>query len=191
MAKEKLNLDKKDRQILSLLAENPEMPQQEIAKKVGLSQPAVGVRVRHLKQKGVISFLVGMNFKKVDLHMIKVVFTASEAGSILDKLKCCPYFLNGFVQSGQRNLSLLFMGENLEMPESIVDTQIRSNPTTSNVDMDIVLTPADDMVFPVKMNLKKGEPPCGNKTLCCDCDYYKSNRCLGCPATKYYKGSLF
>ena len=182
MAKETLELDKKDRRILSLLAENPEASQQEIAKEVGLSQPAVGVRMRHLRERGAVSFLVGMNFKKVGLYMMKVDFTASEGAAILESLKRCPYFLNGFVQSGERNLSLLFMGEGMEMLESLVDKRIRSNPSISHVLMSIVLTPAVDMTFPVNMNVKKGSPPCGCKT---------SDHCLDCPATEDYSGTLF
>lgn len=48
------DLDRIDRQILSLLTQDGRMPHAAIAKEVGLSGPAIHERVRKLEQRGVI-----------------------------------------------------------------------------------------------------------------------------------------
>ena len=49
--KEFLDLDKRDREILSLLEKYPEMSQSEMAEKLKISQPSVSARIHKLKQK--------------------------------------------------------------------------------------------------------------------------------------------
>ncbi|MFQ6056084.1 MAG: winged helix-turn-helix transcriptional regulator, partial [Methanosarcinales archaeon] len=110
MIKEPLNLDNKDREILSLLEKNPELSQKEISTKIGLSQPSVSARLYKLKKKGVLSFTVGVNFKKVNLYLAKVDVSANNTLDILNIFKDCPYFLNGLITSGKNNLCLFFAG---------------------------------------------------------------------------------
>lgn len=55
---EKYKLDKKDRKILYQLDLNARMPTTELAKKVGLSQPACHYRLENLIKKGVIKFFL-------------------------------------------------------------------------------------------------------------------------------------
>lgn len=49
-----MQLDTKDKAILSLLQEDARLPHAAIARQVGLTQPAVYERIRRLEQKGVI-----------------------------------------------------------------------------------------------------------------------------------------
>lgn len=192
MIKENLELDEKDRQIICLLEENPEISQNEIARHVGISQPSVGVRIRKLREKGVISSLIGMNFKKVGLYLAKVDVTAKNTAEILDFFKGCPYFLNGLIVSGESNLCLFFMSEDINTIEAIVDGHLRSDPHVAGVNLSIVIAPSSDFIFPVRMKFKKQEqPPCGYGKKCGNCPYYTSDRCLGCPATGFYKGKFW
>ena len=46
-----MKIDQKDRIIISLFAENPNISQDEIAKKINLSQPSVAIRIKKLKEK--------------------------------------------------------------------------------------------------------------------------------------------
>ncbi len=93
--REFLDLDKRDREILSLLEQNPEMSQNDMALKLRISQPSVSARIHKLKQKGALAHVVGMNLKKVNLYMAKVDVMAKNTSSILDISKDCAYFLNG------------------------------------------------------------------------------------------------
>ena len=192
MMREQLDLDEKDRTIISLLEKNPEISQNEIAERVGISQPSVGVRIKKLREKGAISTLIGMNFKKVGLYIAKVDLTANNTTEILDFFKKCPYFLNGLITSGKHNLCIFLMSEDISTLDAIVDGHIRSNPQVKDVDFNIVITPTEDLIFPVEMVVEKTkEPPCGYKGSCGECAYYKADRCLGCPATGFIKGSFW
>ncbi len=192
MPKEYLDLDEKDRMIISLLKDRPDISQSEIAGKVGISQPSVGVRLRKLKSKGAVSFLIGMNFKKVGLYLAKVDLTAKNTAKILDSFKGCPYFLNGLIVSGKNNLCLFLVGEDISTLEAIVDRHLRSNPCATDVEMNVIITSSDSLVFPVRMTFNNNQnPPCGSEGKCDNCPYYESERCLGCPITGHYRGTFW
>lgn len=190
--KEFLDLDKRDREILSLLEKHPEMSQSEIAEKLKISQPSISARIYKLKQKGALSHVVGMNLKTVNLYMAKVDVIANNTSSVLDIFKDCPYFLNGLIVSGKHNLCLFFVGEDIATLEAIVDGHLRSNPLVRGAEVSIVITTMKDLIMPVKMNFDFSDtPPCGNGCNCRDCPHHISNRCLGCPVTNSYSGNIW
>ena len=190
--REFLDLDKRDREILSLLELNPEMSQNDMAEKLKISQPSVSARVHKLKQKGALSHVVGMNLKKVNLYMAKVDAIANNTSSVLEIFRDCPYFLNGLIVSGKYNLCLFFIGEDIATLEAIVDGHLRSNPLVKGAEVSIVITTMKDLVMPVKMSFDTSStPPCGNGCNCKDCPHHISNRCLGCPVTNSYNGNIW
>lgn len=190
--REFLDLDKRDRELLSLLEQNPEISQNDIAQKLKISQPSVSARIHKLKKKGALAHVVGMNLKKVDLYMAKVDVVANNTSSVLDIFKDCPYFLNGLIVSGKNNLCLFFVGEDIATLEAIVDGHLRSNPLVKSAEVSIVIASMKDFVMPLKMNLEiSNTPPCGNGCNCKDCMHHISNRCLGCPVTNSYKGNIW
>ncbi len=190
--REFLDFDKRDREILSLLEKSPEMSQNEIAEKLKISQPSVSARIHKLKQKGALAHVVGMNLKKVSLYMAKVDVMASNTSSVLDIFKDCPYFLNGLIVSGNHNLCLFFIGEDIATLEAIVDGHLRSSPLVKSAEVSIVITPVKDLVMPLRMNFDFSDvPPCGNGCNCKECVHHTSNRCLGCPVTNSYNGKIW
>ncbi len=190
--REFLDFDKRDRQILSLLEKYPEMSQNDIAEKLGISQPSVSARMHKLKQKGALAHVVGMNLKKVDLYMAKVDVIANNTSLVLDIFKDCPYFLNGLIVSGKHNLCLFFVGEDIATLEAIVDGHLRSNPLVRSAEVSIVITPMKDLIMPIKMNFDfSSVPPCGHGCNCKDCPHHISSRCLGCPVTSSYNGKIW
>ena len=80
---QKLGLDERDNIIMSLIQTNPGVSQEEIAKKIKLSQPSVGARLKRLKDKGILHTINGVNFKVVDLHMAKVDVNAEDPATVL------------------------------------------------------------------------------------------------------------
>lgn len=185
-----VDLDEKDRKIVSLFETNPDVSQVEIAEQVGLSQPTVGARISKLKQSGVISTIAGMNLMKVGLKLAKVDVTTKDSIKLINQFKGCPYFLNGLIVSGKENLCMYFIAEDISSVEAIVDKHIRSDLSVNDVDMGIVITTVNDMIQPVKLNVEKGSlTPCGQD--CALCEYYTSNRCSGCAACKAYKGNFW
>ena len=80
------DLDRIDRQILSLLRADGRMSHASIAKEVGLSGPAIHERVRKLEQKGVIaSYAAIVDPEMVDRsHAAFVLVTISEGSEFAD-----------------------------------------------------------------------------------------------------------
>ena len=190
--REFLDFDKRDREILSLLENSPEMSQNEIAEKLKISQTSVSARIHKLKQKGALTHVVGMNLKKVSLYMAKVDVMASNTSSVLDIFKDCPYFLNGLIVSGNHNLCLFFIGEDIATLEAIVDGHLRNNPLVKNAEVSIVIAPMKDLIMHLRMNFDFSDsPPCGNECNGKECVHHISNRCLGCPVTNSYSGKIW
>ncbi len=184
-----VELDKKDRIILSLTHDNQEISQEEIAKKIHLSQPSVAIRIKKLKERGFIDRIIGVNLNKVGLSVAMVKVTSANTTRVLNVLRDCPFFLNGFVVSGKENLVLLFVGEDISSLESIIDSRLRPDKDVQSADFDIVISSIKDFVIPIKMITEPlNKPPCGTDTGCMDCPAYQDGKCFGCPATSQYKG---
>ncbi|MEE9525964.1 MAG: Lrp/AsnC family transcriptional regulator [Candidatus Woesearchaeota archaeon] len=152
MIKEKLNLDNRDNVIIQMLQKDPHVSQEEIAKKLKLSQPSVWARIRNLKEKGVISHIVGMDFQTVDLNLAKVDVSATDTQAVIDEFKDCPYFINALVTSGRHNVCLFFTGIDLKNIEGIVNHHLRGNPKVKDVELNIVITTANSFVLPLNID---------------------------------------
>jgi len=84
---------------------------------------------------------------------------------------------------------VLLVGENIRSIMSCVDSHLRQNPLVKDTEFDLIITPARPFIVPITPCMdKKKITPCGAD--CATCTLYSSERCLGCPATVYYKGEL-
>lgn len=182
-------LDETDRKIVSLLVENPHRSQSAIARQLGMSQPAIYARMKRLRNTGVITHMVGINLKNTPLYIAKVEMTTKDPWTVLDFFEQCPMYLNGLITSGRHNLCLFFISEKLQAIESCINHHIRKNPNIVDVEFNVVITSAKDLIAPVKIwRQKKEVSPCGKR--CTEQPCYPSDKCLGCPSTVFYKGSL-
>ena len=187
MTRQSIKLDEKDRKIITLLHDNQEISQDEIAKIVHLSQPSVAMRIKKLKEKGIIDHIVGVNLNKVGIYVAIVSVRTVNTTKILNMFRDCPFFLNGFVVSGKENLMLLFAGEDLASLESMIDSRIRPSKDVQSADFNIMISSIKDFVMPIKLIERPlNKPPCGVDYK--ECQAYHENRCFGCPATSRYKG---
>jgi len=182
-------IDEIDREILSNLSEDPEISQTELSHRLKISQPAVSLRIRKLEEKGVLARLIGTDIKKAQLFLAKVDLTANNVPKVLESLEKCPLYLNCFLTSGRHNMTCLLIGENMRSILSCVDSRLRQNLPVENIEFDMIVTPTRPFIVPVKPKMeKKAVTPCGAD--CSTCTFYTSDRCLGCPASIHYKGSL-
>ena len=149
---EQLGLDSRDNIILSMVQNNPAISQEEIARKIKLSQPSVGARIRKLQQKGVLAQVNGVNLKKVDLFLGKVDVQATDTKAIIDEFVDCPFFVNALITSGSYNICLLFVATSLERLEGIINHHLRSNPLIKAIEMNIIISSAKDLVFPLNVD---------------------------------------
>jgi len=189
MQQSKSRLDDKDKKIISLLYDKQDISQEEIAKIVKLSQPSVAMRIKKLKERGVIEQITGTNINKVGIYLAKVMVRTINTTKILNMFRNCPFFLNGFVVSGSENLMLLFAGEDLASLESIIDCRIRPDKDVQSADFNIIISSIKDFIMPIKIVERLNKSPCGVEYKTCEA--YSENRCFGCPATNRYKGSFW
>ena len=187
-----MKLDEKDRVIISMYAENPNVSQEEIARNIKLSQPSVAIRIRKLKENGALETQAGINPLKMGLYMAKVDISSNNPSEILNMFKNCPYFANGYSISGKNNLCLFFISENIATLEAIVNGHIRPNKSVSDVSFNIVINIEKELVIPTVLTTKLvDKPPCGILINCEDCESFKQEKCMGCPATGQYQGWFY
>ncbi|MBW2990587.1 Lrp/AsnC family transcriptional regulator [Candidatus Woesearchaeota archaeon] len=154
---EKLGLDDRDNTLLSMIQKNPKISQEEIAKKIKLSQPSVGARIRRLQQKGILHNISGVNFRVVDLSLAKVDINSTDTTAVIKEFKDCPFFINALVTSGKYNLCLFFMATDLKRLEGIVNYHLRGNPKVKEIEMNIVISSAKDLVMPLNIDYESKE----------------------------------
>jgi len=183
-------LDSKDMQIVSLLSVNPDVSQEEIASKVRLSQPAIGMRIKKLKALGILSKQWGLNLQKAGLYLGKVDIAAKSIKDVLKRFERCPFFLNGFITSGRNNLCLLLIGEDLSSLQSMIDHHLRENSAVERVEDCIIISASKKILYLMGYTGEKASAgPCGSSCETCPC--YRSGDCLGCPASTSYRGKLW
>ena len=192
MANSNIKLDKKDRTILSLTYSNQDISQEEMAKKLHISQPSVAARIKKLKSRGLIEQIIGVNLNKVGLKVAMVRVATTNTEKVLNMFRDCPFFLNGFIISGKDNLVLLLVGDDMASLESIIDSHIRSDKDVQSVDFNVIITSIKNFIIPINVPTEAlKNPPCGLDHKCEECYAFKTDRCLGCPATGKYKGSFW
>jgi DNA-binding Lrp family transcriptional regulator len=182
-------IDDMDKKILCLLSENPQLSQAELSERLKISQPAVSARIRKLEERGVLARLVGTDIKKAQLFLARVDISTDNVEQVLKFLDTCPLYLNSFLTSGRHNLTVFLIGENIRSMMSCVDSHLRQNLPVRNMEFDLIVTPIRPLIVPIKPNMeKKRATPCGAD--CSTCTFYANDRCLGCPTSIHYKGSL-
>jgi DNA-binding Lrp family transcriptional regulator len=187
-----MKLDAKDRMIVTLYANNPDISQDEIAKKIKLSQPSVAIRIKKLREGGALEFQTGINPLKMGLYMAKVDISSTNPKKILNMFRNCPYFANGFSISGKNNLCLFFISENISTLEAIVNGHVRPNNSVNEVDFNIVINIERDFVVPTILTPEiTDSPPCQILIRCSECDSFNEKKCMGCPATGEYQGWFY
>ena len=162
MISDKLKLDDIDRQIISLVQENPALTHTEIASRINRSQPTVGMRIKKLEKSGILQFQPGINFRKVDLHLATVELSAKKPEEILAMARHCPFMLNAFKLSGDHNIFILLASSKLPKLDRIVNYHFRNNPNIQNASMELVIEIAKDFILPIDFDSEDHDPTLEN-----------------------------
>ena len=142
------NIDEIDKSIIELIQKEPTLTHTEIAKKVNRSQPTIGMRIRKLESNGILKFQAGINVKTMDLLIARVEIQSLQPNKIIDLAKRCPYMLQAFRLSGPNNISILMASPQLSHLDNMVNSHFRTNPSVTNVYMDIITDITNDFVLP-------------------------------------------
>lgn len=167
MISDKLKLDDIDRQIISLVQDDPALTHTEIATRINRSQPTVGMRIKKLEKNGILQFQPGINFKKVDLHLVTVELKTSDPEEIMEMARHCPFMLNALRLSGEHNILILLASSKLDKLDNVVNYHFRNNPAIISVSMEVVIDIAKDFVLPIDFDSEEHDPTledgCGDK----------------------------
>lgn len=184
-----MKFDEIDRKILSILKENGRISLTELGKKIGMSH--VGARKRLEKLSGIMKITQSVNLEDLDFRVILVSIETQnyeKQKEIIEKFKDCPRILFIIKTTGEYNTLVGMIAENKDVEESIRGScSIRTLESVRRSDVEI-----GDLIYPeyvqssIFKNLGLEKAPCERK--CSECLRYKEKKCLGCPATIYYRG---
>ena len=182
--------DEIDLRIMKSLSDDCRKPTTQIAKEAGISRPTAIARIERLVENQLVDFgakvkVMNMGFKMALLNL--ETDTAEAKQEILSKLKACPRILQLIQVIEKPCYVALVSAENAETLLSTVEC-LRGVLNARIVSWQRAKPIIGDS-FDLKILLEKCDlTPCGKK--CGNCSNYQELECVGCPATKNYKGPL-
>ena len=189
-------LDEVDRKIVSKLQLDGRTTLRELAKNIGFTSMGIKKRLQKLKDQNCIqvsTLLNSFSFKLSPAIVMLEMENAEAMQNLLDRFRECPRVINIFKTMGGYNLIALVIAEDKDTLESISveKCSLRSSEGIRRSEF----YPISDIYFspflPVREHLThkdKGVTPCNVD--CRPCSRYQNNKCVGCPSTHYYRGTL-
>ena len=189
-------MDEVDRKIISQLQQDGRTTLEELAKMTGFTSMGIRKRFQKLLDQEAIKTQALLNPSSFGILPAVVLLEMADTKAMQDLLtrfKECPRVVYIFKTIGGYNLIALVVAEDRETLESISAEKcsLRSGVGIRRSEF----YPIGDVFFspflPVREHLvarEKAVAPCGVD--CEPCPRYRAKKCVGCPATKYYRGSL-
>jgi DNA-binding Lrp family transcriptional regulator len=182
--------DKIDLRIIKSLSEDCRKPTTQIAKEAGISRPTAIARIKTLTENRIIDFDAKVNIANIGLKMALLTLetdSIEEKQGIVTKLEACPRVLQLIQTIEKPNYIALVGAENAETLFSAIEC-LKSVLSARMTSWQRV-KPIIGETFSLKIFLEKCElTPCGKK--CGLCSSYQESECVGCPASKDYRGPL-
>jgi len=189
-------LDEVDRKIVSQLQLDGRMTLKELSKIVGYTSMGVKKRVKNLLEQEAIkiSALLNMELLNLSAAIVFLEIESSEAmHNILERFKYCPRVVHIFTTLGGYNLIAVIIAENKETLESISieKCSLRSNRGIRRSEFYPISDVNYSPFLAIRQHLaQKQNTICACDVDCGSCRRYKAKKCVGCPMTHYYRGSL-
>jgi len=189
-------MDDVDQKIISQLQRDGRTTFEKLAKIIGFSNMGTIKRVNKLFEKGIINISALVNTEKTGLHAALVFIEIEGAKAmqkLLERFKECPRVIHIFTTFGGYNTVALIVAENPDTLESISleKCSLRSSEGIRRSEFHPIGNIYYSPFLPVRKYLaRKGKEITPCKVDCRPCNRYKREKCVGCPATIYYKGTL-
>ena len=190
------SLDEVDRKIISQLQTDGRTTLEELAKAIGFTSMGIKKRLQKLLYQDAIKVSASLNpfFFKLSPAIVLLEMESAEAmQNLLKRFKECPRVVHIFKTIGGYNLIALVVAEDQDTLESISmeKCSLRSSAGIRRSEF----YPIGDIHFspflPVREHLTHKEravAPCNVD--CKPCARYKAGKCVGCPTTNHYRGTL-
>ncbi|NWF96947.1 MAG: Lrp/AsnC family transcriptional regulator [Candidatus Thorarchaeota archaeon] len=189
-------MDDTDKKMMSILQANGRVSLSEIGKALGMSHVAVSKRLDKLISEDMVQVTAGVNAEKLDM---KILFMGLEAESlevadrIVEKYKSCPRLLTLATVTGRYNLFAVMVAEDTWTLESIIGTcSLRTEAGIRRSESWFGNAPLQPKFLQVSLAPHQTGGTAGPcKSDCADCKRYTSLRCVGCPCTTAYRGTVW
>ena len=189
-------IDEKDRIIIAKLQKNGRIPIAEISKEIGLSSMGAKKRIDRIISERIAKVKALVNVEKLDIKLAMIAMeleTGYALRELIKKFENCPRVIRFFVTVGAYNLFALVWAEDYHTLESISleSCSLRAQKGVRRFEFYPIIEVHYEPFLDLKVVAKKKfeKPPCGVDCKTC-IRYNKKKKCLGCPATPFYRGKL-
>lgn len=189
-------MDIVDRKIISQLQLDGRATLEELAKYVGFTSMGIKKRLQRLTSQGAIQVSALLNpffFKLFPAIVLLEMESAEAMQNLLERFKDCPRVVHIFKTIGGYNLIALVIAEDKDTLESISveKCSLRSSAGIRRSEF----YPIGDVYFSPFISVRehlthkeRNSAPCNVN--CKPCTRYTTRKCVGCPATIHYRGTL-
>ncbi len=189
-------MDEIDKKIIAQLQADGRMTLQELSKSIGFTSMGTKKRLERLLKKGTIkvSALINPNVLQLHLAIVMLEMESAEAmQELLNRFEQCPRIVQIFKTVGGYNLIALVVAETLETLESISmeKCSLRCSKGIRRSEFYPVSETYFSPFIQIREQLATKEnkvSPC--KVNCDPCNRYELQKCVGCPTTINYRGTL-
>ena len=157
------NIDNIDKKIIKLIQKDPNITHTELAKRVGRSQPTIGIRVKKLEKSGLINYQAGINIKNSEFYFSKIDVETKHPDEICELVEKCPFMLTAFRLSGKTNLNIIAVNPELLGIERVVNYYLRDRDDILNLSINLITKTTNSIVLPLDLDFK----------MCTDCKLKK------------------
>jgi Lrp/AsnC family leucine-responsive transcriptional regulator len=189
-------LDDIDKKIIAQLQADGRTTLQELSKSIGFTSMGTKKRLEKLLKKGTIKISALINPSTLKLHPAIVMLEMESAEAmqdLLNRFEACPRVIQIFKTIGGYNLIALVVAETRETLESI--SMEKCSLRCSKGIRRSEFYPISDTYFSPFLQIReelahkeKKVTPCNVD--CDPCDRYETQKCVGCPTTTHYRGTL-
>ena len=189
-------MDEVNRKIVAQLQLNGRTTFEELGKLVGYTSMGAKKRFDKLLKEGLIEVSATLNTKSLNLCpaiMLLEMESAEAMQKLLERFRECPRVINIFTTLSGYNLIAFVVAEDQKTLESISieKCSLRSGGGIRRSEFIPIGNVHYSAFLPIREYLTHKEKtiaPCGVD--CRPCQRYKTQYCVGCPTTQYYKGPL-
>jgi len=189
-------LDEIDKKIIEQLQEDGRTTLQDLAKNIGFTSMGTKKRLERLLKKGTVKITALINPGALKLHSAIVMLEMESAEAmqdLLNRFEDCPRVIQIFKTVGGYNLIALVVAETPETLESISmeKCSLRCSKGIRRSEFYPISETYFSPFLQIRENLAHKEKKVTPCNVNCDpCNRYETQKCVGCPTTTYYKGSL-
>ena len=189
-------MDQVDKKIISELLKDGRTSYKKLGDVIGYTIMGVKRRVKKMLSEGLIDVSAGINVDALNFHaaLILLEIESREAlSNCLERFKECPRIVKMFGLIAGYNLAALVIAEDKETleSESFEKCSLRSMCGVRRTEFYPIGSIHYSPFLRMRLNLATKDrkvAPCGVQ--CEFCERYKVKKCVGCPATKCYRGPL-